>query len=301
MEIRLLRTFKAVAEAGSFTRAAQRVHLTQAAVSLQIKALEDELETPLFLRVKKRICLTDAGKSLKRWADVILREHDEARVEMASLKGIERGLLRIGIASASISSHPLPDILVDLKRRSPLAEFQVHGGTSEWIVTGILAGDIDVGLISLPVADKGIQTKRLRSDRLVAIAPSSWTQTNPKKRLSAAALAAEPWILGERGGNTRRLIDLYFQNVGVEPRVIMELNRTDAIKRMVELGFGLSILPWSSVRREIAAGQLQSLSVPGLKLRWQLGVAYLQSDCVPPLVQTFVELCQNHFNHTEMT
>lgn len=301
MEIRLLRAFKAVADAGSFTRAAQRVHLTQAAVSVQIKALEEELGTPLFLRANKKVYLTEAGKLLKDRADLILREHDEAKAEVSSIRGVQRGLLRIGIASASISSHPLPEILVDLKRRHPLAEFQVHGGTSEWIVAGILSDELDVGLVSLPVEEKGIRTKRLRSDRLVAVAPPTWPRAASLKQLSAKALAAEPLILGERGGNTRRLIDLYFQQAGVQPRIIMELNRTDAIKRMVELGFGLSMLPWSSVRREVAAGRLRSLTVRGLKLRWQLGVASLQNDYVPPLVQAFIELCESHFSDQEVS
>jgi DNA-binding transcriptional LysR family regulator len=301
MEIRLLRTFKAVADAGSFTRAAQRVHLTQAAVSIQIKALEDELGTPLFLRVNKKIHLTEAGKLLRERAGVILRNHDETKAELGSLRGIEPGLLRIGIASASISSHPLPDILIELKRRHPRVEVQVHGGTSERIVSHILSDEIDVGLVSLPVEEKGIWTKRLRSDGLVAVAPPSWPRTSSRGNLSAKALAAEPMILGERGGNTRRLIDLYFQKADVEPRIIMELNRTDAIKRMVELGFGVSILPWSSVRREVAAGQLRSLSVRGMKLHWQLGIAALQSAFLPPLVHTFVELCESQFGDQEMS
>lgn len=300
MEIRLLRTFRAVADTGSFTRAAERVHLTQAAVSLQIKALEEEVGTPLFLRVNRRVYLTEAGKLLRRRAEAILREHDEAKRELASLSGLERGLLRIGIASTSISSHPLPDILVDVKQRYPLVEIQVHGGTSEWIVGQILAGEMDVGLVSLPVEEASIQTKQLLSDRLVAIVPPSWPLSQARRRWNARALAAEPFILGERGGNTRRLIEQFFQRAGVRPHVIMELNRTDTIKRMVELGFGLSILPWTSVRREVAAGRLRTLSVPSLKFNWRLGVAYLRSDRPPPLIRTFVELCQTHIRHEEI-
>ena len=111
MELRLLKTFQAVAEAGSFTHAAARIHLTQAAVSVHIRQLEEEIGTPLFLRVNKKLYLTEAGRALLGHAETILRAHDEAKSELAGLGQASRGRLRIGVTSTNFTLHPLPEIL----------------------------------------------------------------------------------------------------------------------------------------------------------------------------------------------
>src|SRR5215470_12176802 len=145
MELRLLRTFKAVAEEGSFTHAASRVHLTQAAVSVHIRQLEEELGTLLFLRVNKKLFLTEAGRALLTRAETILRAHDEAKAELAAISGASRGRLRVGVASTTITAHPLPEILSEIKQKFAALDLSVTGGTSEWIIEQILSNNIDVG------------------------------------------------------------------------------------------------------------------------------------------------------------
>jgi DNA-binding transcriptional LysR family regulator len=291
MELRLLRTFKAVAEAGSFTQAASRIHLSQAAVSVHIRQLEEELDTPLFLRVNKKLFLTEAGRALLTHAEAILRAHDEARAELAAIGGPSRGRLHIGVASTTITVHPLPEILSEIKRQYALLDLSLVGGTSERIIERILANDIDVGLVSLPVEASDVMTETLRSDRLVAV-------MNPRHKLARARevtadeLAAGPLILGEKGGNTRRLIDLFFEKSGLDPKVVMELQRTEAIVKMVELGFGVTILPAGSVHTDVAGGRLRSAPVQGLNLRWEFGVAYLKSDYLSPALESFLKLCR---------
>ena len=291
MELRLLRTFKAVAEAGSFTQAASRIHLSQAAVSVHIRQLEEELGTPLFLRVNKKPFLTEAGRALLTHAEAILRAHDEARAELAAIGGPSRGRLHIGVASTTITVHPLPEILSEIKRQYALLDLSLVGETSERIIERILANDIDVGLVSLPVEASDVMTETLRSDRLVAV-------MNPRHKLASARevnadeLAAEPLILGEKGGNTRRLIDLFFEKSGLDPNVMMELQRTEAIVKMVELGFGVTILPAGSVHTDVAGGRLRSAPVQGLNLRWEFGVAYLKSDYLSPALESFLKLCR---------
>src|SRR3982751_1048807 len=177
MELRLLRTFKAVAEAGSFTHAASRIHLTQAAVSVHIRQLEEEIGTPLFLRVNKKLYLTEAGRALLGHGETILRAHDEAKAALASLGQSSRGRLRIGVTSTTFTLQPLPEILSEIKRRFALLDLLVVGGTSERIVEQILAGHLDVGIVSLPVEASDLTTETLRSDRLAAV-------MNPTHRLA---------------------------------------------------------------------------------------------------------------------
>ena len=291
MELRLLRTFKAVAEVGSFTQAASRIHLTQAAVSVQIRQLEQEVGAPLFLRVNKKLYLTEAGRALLGHAETIIRAHDEAKADLAAIGGPSRGHLHVGVASTAITVHPLPEILSEIKRKYSMLDLSVVGGTSEWIMEQILAGDIDAGLVSLPVEASDVLTETLRSDKLIsAMFPQH--KLSRTRVVTAEQLSSEPLILGEKGGNTRRLIDLFFEKHRLEPKIVMELQRTEAIIKMVELGFGVTILPHSSVHKHVAAGTLRTAPVRGLDARWEFGVAYLKSDYLAPALKSFLQLCR---------
>ncbi|HMG36607.1 MAG TPA: LysR family transcriptional regulator [Blastocatellia bacterium] len=298
MELRLLRTFKAVAEAGSFTQAASHVHLTQSAVSVHIRQLEDELGTPLFLRVNKKLFLTDAGRALLSHAEVILRAHDEARAELTALSQPASGRLNIGVASTAITVQPLPEMLSEVKRRHPALDISVLGGTSEWIVEQIINGALDVGLVSLPVENSDLLTETLRSDFLVAALKPDHPLAR-SKQITAEQLTAEPLILGEKGGNTRRLIDLFFEKSNLEPKVAMELKRTEAIIKMVERGFGVTILPQSSIAPAVERGSLRGVRVRELNLRWEMGVAYLKSEYLAPSLVTFLELSRRFVGSSE--
>ena len=295
MEHRLLKTFKAVADAGSFTGAALRIHLTQAAVSVHIKQLEEEIGTPLFLRVNKKLFLTDAGRLLLTHTELILRAYDAAQSDLATITQVARDHLHIGVASTAITVDPLPEILTEIKRKHSLLDLAVAGGTSEWIIAQILDSKLDVGLVSLPVENTDVATERLRSDKLVAV-------VNPDHKLarsriiSPEQLAAEPLLLGEKGGNTRRLIDIFFEKSGLAPVIVMELQRTEAILKMVERNFGVTILPQAAVHLHVKHGRLRAIAVRDLNLRWEFGIAYLKSDYLPGAVKNFIKLCRAYLN-----
>lgn len=294
MDIRQLKAFVAIAETGTFTAAAARVHVTQAAISMQIRQLENETGARLFVRAPRKVILTEAGEKLLERAYVILREHDAALEEMAALTGAHRGRLRIGSASAGVSAHPLPQILRELKQRHAAVETSVASGTSEQLVQQVLAGELDAAFVSLPVEARGVQTELLSEDSLVAIA-SPRHKLGKQKVVSAYALAGEKLILGERGGNTRRLIDQFFAQAGVTPRVAMELSRMAAIKRMVEEDMGVGIVPLQSVQEEVAKGSLVRWWIEGAQINWQLGIARLVGGYESPIHLTFLQLCREHF------
>jgi len=255
MEIRQLKAFIAIAETGTFTAGAGRVHVTQAAISMQIRQLEIETRAQLFIRAPRGVILTEAGEKLLERAYVILREHDAGLEELAALTGAERGRLRIGSASAMVCADPLPQILRALRKVYPGVETSVASGTSAALVQHVLAGELDAAFVSLPVEARGIQTELLNEDYLVAIG-SPRHQFAKQKVVSAYALAGEKLIIGERGGNTRRLIDQFFAQAGVTLKVAMELSRLAAIKRMVEEDMGVGIVPLQSVQEEVAKGSL---------------------------------------------
>ena len=294
MDIRQLKAFVAIAESGTFTAGAARVHVTQAAISMQIRQLETETGAQLFVRAPRRVILTEAGERLLERDYVILREHDAALEEMAALTGAHRGRLRIGSASAMVAADPLPQILRELRKTHEAVETSVSSGTSEALVQQVLAGELDVAFVSLPVEARGIQTELLSEDYLVAIASPRHKLAN-QKVVSAYALAGEKLILGERGGNTRRLIDQFFSQAGVTPKVIMELSRLAAIKRMVEEDMGLGIVPLQSVQEEVAKGKLVRWWIEAAQINWQLGVARLVGGYESPIHLTFLQLCREHF------
>jgi DNA-binding transcriptional LysR family regulator len=294
VEIRQLRAFVAIAESGTFTAGALRVHVTQAAISMQIRQLETEIGARVFVRAPRHVILTEAGEQLLRRARHILREHDAALDEIAELAGAERGRLRIGSASAMVLTEQLPAILKELRKQHPAAEIAVTSGTSEVLVDQILAGEVDVAFVSLPVDVRGIKTERLSEDQLVAIA-SPQHKLAKQRTISAYTLAGERLILGERGGNTRRLIDQFFAQAGVTLHVAMELSRQQAIRRMVEEDMGVGIVPLQSVKEEVDKGKLIRWWIEGAQINWELGIAQLSNGYDSPIMQKFVALARRNF------
>jgi DNA-binding transcriptional LysR family regulator len=298
VEIRQLRAFVAIAESGTFTAGALRVHVTQAAISMQIRQLETEIGARVFVRAPRHVILTEAGEQLLRRARHILREHDAALDEIAELAGAERGRLRIGSASAMVLTEQLPAVLKDLRKQHPAAEITVTSGTSEVLVDQILAGEVDIAFVSLPVDVRGIKTERLSEDQLVAIA-SPRHKLAKQRTISAYTLAGERLILGERGGNTRRLIDQFFAQAGVTLRVAMELSRQQAIRRMVEEDMGVGIVPLQSVKEEVEKGKLVRWWIEGAEINWELGIAQLSNGYDSPIMQKFVALARRNFAKTK--
>jgi LysR family cyn operon transcriptional activator len=294
VEIRQLRAFVAIAETRTFTAGAKRIHVTQAAISMQIRQLENEVGSHIFTRTPRRVILTEAGEILLERARVILREHDAALAELAEIAGAERGRLRIGSASSNFITTNLPQILNKLKKRFPNAEVNVVCGTSEALIDKILSGDLDIAFVSLPVESGNIHTELLFSDEIVAIAHPGHPQAN-QKVISTAALAGERLILGEKGGNVRRLFDEFFAAGGVKPNVVMELSRQSSINEMVRNNMGVGIAGVKAVEKDVKDGKLVRWWIEGAQINWELGLAKLRGGYESPILTEFVRLCRKQF------
>ncbi|HTK25387.1 MAG TPA: LysR family transcriptional regulator [Pyrinomonadaceae bacterium] len=299
MEIRQLKAFLAIAEAKTFTAGARRVNVTQAAISMQIRQLEDEVGLPLFTRTPRRVILTEAGEYLLDRARKILREHDSALAEIAEVAGAEHGRLRIGSASAMFATQQLPFIMQKLKQKFPNADLTVSSGTSQRLVDKIMHGEVDMAFISLPVDNPNITTELLFSDEIIAIAHPKHILAS-EKYISAATLAGENLILGERGGNTRRMVDEFFAAANVKPNITMELSRQEAINQMVEMGLGVGLAGAKTVAREIREGRLISWYIEGAEIKWELGLGRLRGGHYSPIAKEFVKLCKENFAEREL-
>ena len=298
MEIRQLKAFLAIAEAKTFTAGARRVNVTQAAISMQIRQLEEEVGLQLFTRTPRRVILTEAGEYLLERARKILREHDSALAEIAEVAGAELGRLRIGSASGTFAMHQLPWILQRLKEKFPNSDLTVSSGTSQKLVDRMMHGEIDMAFVSLPVDNANITTESIFSDEIVAIGHPKHPLRNDKF-ISAAALAGEDLILGEQGGNTRRMIDEFFNAANVKPNITMELSRQEAINLMVENNLGVGMAGAKSVAREIRDGKLISWLIEGAEIKWELGLARLRGGHFSPIGKEFVRLCKESFVERE--
>ena len=298
MEIRQLKAFLAISEAKTFTAGARRVNITQAAISMQIRQLEDEVGIPLFTRTPRRVILTQAGGFLLERARKILREHDSAIAEIAEVAGAEFGRLRIGSSSSMFTTHQLPVIMQKLREKYPNAELTVSSGTSQTLVEKLMHGEIDSAFVSLPVDNSNITTDLLFSDEIVAIAHPKHPLAK-EKFISAATLAGEKLILGERGGNTRRMIDDFFSAANVRPNVTMELSRQEAINQMVENNMGVGIAGAKNVAREIREGRLVSWLIEGAEIQWELGLARLRGGYYSPIGRDFTALCKESYVERE--
>lgn len=294
MDIRQLKAFVAIAEEKTFTAGAKRLNVTQAAVSMQIRQLEEEIGLPLFNRTPRRVILTQAGETLMTRARKILREHDMALDELAEIAGAEHGRLRIGTASAMFATIQLPAILENLNKKFENAEISVVSGTSHALVEKISHGEVDIAFVSLPVEHPNIETELLFSDEIVAIAHPDHSFAK-EKTISAKKLANEPLILGEKGGNTRRLIDDFFDKAGVKPNIIMELSRQEAIDKMVENEMGVGISGAKNVAQKVADRKLIAINIKGAQIKWALGLARIRGGYFSPIAKEFVQLCKENF------
>ncbi|HYE93769.1 MAG TPA: LysR family transcriptional regulator [Terriglobales bacterium] len=252
-----LRALSAVARHASFSRAAGELGVTQPAVSMQVRQLEDALGQPLLERVGKRAFPTRAGEILLAHAGRAFHELDAAVERVQELRGVMAGRVRLG-TSASISIYLLPPLLRRFRSRYPATELVVVTGNAPEIARAVVTNDLDIGIVSLPVRDRELAVTPFVDDELVAIAPPSprWRRM---RTIAASELAREPLILYEPGGTVRRVIDGWFRRAGAAPVRPMELGNTEAIKKLVEAGLGLSVTSWFSIKAELRARMLTAI------------------------------------------
>ncbi len=280
-----LRTLEAVARHGSFSRAARELNLTQPAVSMQIGQLERRLGLPLLERVGKRAFATPAGEVLLAHAARAFRELEAGVEHVQQLRGVVAGRVRLG-TSASISVYLLPRALGRFRARFPAIDLVVVTGTASAVARGLVANELDVGLVSLPLRDRELVVTPFYRDELVAIAPAEprWRR---HRAIRAAELAAHPLILFDRGSTVRREIDAWFARARVTARAAMELGNTEAMKKFVEAGLGLSVTSEFSVKADVAARRLVAMPLEPTLIR-QIGLVRRRDKPVAPPLAAFL-------------
>jgi DNA-binding transcriptional LysR family regulator len=253
-----VRTLRAVVRRASFSRAAEALGLSQPAVSHQIRHLESAVGAALVQRVGRRAVVTAAGALLLGHAERAFAELEVARQAIHRLRGVVAGRVRVG-TGATASIYLLPRVLGRLRRAHPELELVVVTGNATHVASAVESGDLDLGLVALPIRGRHLVATPFGSDPLVAIAPPTREWRARRRGLQPRDLADAPLILYEPGGTIRTVIDGWFRAAGVTPRVAMELGNAEAIKKLVEAGLGVSIGSAITIRAEAKAGALLAL------------------------------------------
>lgn len=282
MELWHLRTFRTVAETLNFTRASEKLHLTQSAISHQIKALEEELRVPLFIRAKPGVILTDAGKIALEYAVRILDEAEEMREVVVGREKSLIGRVRIAAATQALVYlfAPLFEDFMDAHHQIELV-FRTTVST-EQTVNDILNGVADVGFASLAVYSATLHAVELFKDELVLVTGKKHRLANQTK-VKIKDLDKERWILFERGASIRRATDDFFKKVRIEPEMSLESNDTYFVKLMIEQGIGISLMPSWTVREEIKNGKLAQIRITGHELKRTVAMVSLRGSKSAPI------------------
>ena len=290
MDIHQLKLFLAVIDSPSMTRAAERVHLSPGAVSLQLHNLASELHTELFVRCGKRLIPTPAALRLAEHAKAVVKLMSQIQQEFENEPSEDVRPFHFATGVTTLI-YQLGGPLRQLRKRFPNAELRVTVGVTEEIVAGLNERRFDLGLISLPVAENDLKIWPLFDEELLVLRPSPNSVRGDRiGSLRASELAGVPFLLYPTRSNVRRVIDRFFREINVTPRVVMEADDTEAIKRLVESGFGCSILPEHALHGR--ACYFQTFRVEGHRLTRSLALATAKTDSPRKLAELIAEFLQ---------
>lgn len=257
-----LKVFRAVAEHLNFRKAAEHLFLTQPAVTLQIKALENDLGVRLFDRSANRVTLTSQGTILLRFAEKMARLSSEAERTLGSTDGQFSGELSLGV-STTIAQYVLPRLIGAFLNEHPRVHLSLQSGNTEQVVHALLNGKVSIGLIEGPARRRGIHTQPFMRDELIPIAPANLGLTH----LSASQFLNSTLLMREQGSGSRQVVESALRKAGFKLKSfksMMNLDSTESIKSAVEAGLGIGFVSRLAVLKELELGAIKVVSIRGL-------------------------------------
>jgi DNA-binding transcriptional LysR family regulator len=292
LNLHLLRVFTAVAELGSFSRAAEALYISQPGVSKAVAELERQIGIPLIDRPARTVRLTEAGVMLYSHAQQLFATERAAERALAQLQRLETGSLAIG-ASSTIGIYLLLPLIGAFHRRYPRLRLFLDIDNTRQIVERLRSSPLDVAFVEGPVEAPDLVVEPWREDMLVVIAPPE----HPLVRIEPVTLEqllVEPFVLREPGSGTREVIEAELRARGVHLRVEMALGSTEAIKQAVSAGLGLAIVSAATIKVELEIGQLVVLNVANMAIYRQLTRVSLVGRPSSPALTAFQSLFDPH-------
>jgi len=288
IELKQLKIFRTIVEVGSFTGAGERLGVSQSAISQQIRALEEELGVPLLMRTAKALQITPSGEMLLACARQMLDKLEETRRHLEEQARGRGGLVRIGTPEPPCN-YLLPEILVELKQRFPRIDARVVSGHTADTLARLTAGELDVGLLPLPVDAEKMRIVEVGRDELVAVVPPdhAWTKM---PFVTARDFDREPLLVYDRSSQITDLTLGFLLAEGVFPRIAAEIDHLEALKQLARRRLGVAVMPTWAARNEVAAGLLAPvrLGPTGLGRAW--GVVHPDLRPYPATLRALVQL-----------
>ncbi|MFB9330575.1 selenium metabolism-associated LysR family transcriptional regulator [Paenibacillus aurantiacus] len=284
-----LHIFYTVAERGSFSAAAQALHMTQPAVTMQVQSLEDYFGTKLLQRSTKRIDLTEAGRALMPFALRSIELIRETDAHMSKFTKQLKGRLQLG-SSLTIGEYILPRLLGPFGQEYPHIAISMKIMNTSQIMDDILGHQLNFGIVEAPVHHPDIHTEAVMSDELLLVVDKSHPLAQADE-VSITDVIAYPFVLREQGSGTRLVMEEQMRSHDIDPsklKIVMELGSTGAVKSAVEAGLGISFLSASSVKHEVALGLIRTIPLTDIQFKRQFYSIYLKSALLPISAVTFL-------------
>lgn len=284
LTFRQLSVFEAVARHLSFSRAARELHLTQPAVSMQIKQLEENVGTALFEQLGKKIYLTEAGHELSHYSRVIAQQLSEAEAVLSELKGLYRGKLKISVASTA--NYFAPQLLATFNQRFPSATVTLNVTNRQALLRQLENNELDMAIMGRPPDGLDLLAESFMENPLVVIAPVNHPLAR-RRAIPVARLGDETFLIREEGSGTRMAMMRFFEANQVKLHAGMEMSSTEAIKQAVQAGLGLGVVSLHTVELELEAKRLKVLDVQGFPIRRHWYIVHRKDKRLSSMAQAF--------------
>ncbi len=282
MDLRQLEIIRAIAETGSFTAAAEKLHVSQSAISRQVLLLEDELGEMVFHRIGRGIRITPAGESLVKLGNRVFQDVQDTVSAISETQENLRGTLRL-VGGMTVCLYVFPALLSELRRVHPHLDLKITVGSTERSIEMLRSGAGDLGLLTLPIDATDLVSVPVLSEELLVVSYPEHPFAR-KKTVSPQELNGQPFILFETGSITRRLVNEFFTREGIDAEVVMETENVEIIKAMVRTGLGIGIVPWQAATAEVRTRQLHASRIAGYPMVRQTGWLYPKMGRLPRML-----------------
>ncbi len=294
--------FESVARLGSFTRAAEEMHLAQPTVSTQIRKLSETLDLPLFEQIGRKVHLTPAGTALQEGCKELFAAFGRIDESLAALRGLEGGRLRLAVSTTG--KYFAPRLLAAFVGLHPKIEISLQIHNRQGLIERLARNDDDLYIFANPPTEQEVVCQPILRNPMVLFARADHPLAG-KKNIPFSALAREHYLMREPGSGTRLAVYHAFDKYGIEPKVRMELSTNEAIKQAIRAGLGVSILSRYTLGLDTEEDQLVALDVEGLPLERQWQFVYPVGKQIAPAARAFMDfvraeakhLVQDHLGH----
>jgi DNA-binding transcriptional LysR family regulator len=298
MDFDQLEIFLEVARLASFSRAAEKRYRTQPAISSQIRALEEEVGARLLDRSGGRVSLTAAGKLFFKYAEETLEHRKTILTEIAETERVPRGEIVVG-ANEGTCLHILPEVFAQFNRDYPGVSVSIRRADYARILESILENSVDFGVVSLPVNDNRLQAELIHRDELVVITPVGHPLVS-RKSVTVAEVAAFPLVVPQ-AGHTRDALDTLFRDRKLKPKLAMELDSSELLKRFVAADVGIGFISRSNIQEDILAKALAAIPIADAQVRRDLALVFRKDKSLSRAARAFMEIAIKQKNAAAAT